>query len=211
MPALVLTTAYLPPIQYFSKIINTDLILIEQFESYSKQSYRNRCEIYGANGKISLSIPIVKNHKRKTLIKDIKIDYDTNWQKNHWKSIESAYNSSPYFEHFLDYFLPFFQNKFVFLFDYNLDIISAIFSILEIKAPIERTRLFKKKYDDCIDYRYALHPKPQFTNNEFIPVFYNQVFIEKHGFISNLSIIDLIFNEGPNSIEILKKSKKKRE
>ena len=205
--SVILSTAYLAPIQYFSKILKFDTSIIELHENYVKQSFRNRCNIYGANGLQTLSIPIKKNTKPKILIKDIKISYEKNWQKNHWKAIKSAYGSSPFYEYFIDDFAPFYNKKFTFLIDFNNEIQQVVLDLLEIDTNITYTNSFKKNYD-IKDFRETINPKKRLAkpDEEFVCFEYYQVFAEKHGFIPNLSIIDLLFNEGTNAVEILNKS-----
>lgn len=132
MPTTLLSTAYFPPIQYISKIKNSDNTIIEQWENFGKQSYRNRCIILTANGTMPLVVPVEKANS-KTLIKDLKITYATNWQKNHFKSIESAYKNSPYYDYYIDELMPFFEDKELFLFDYNTKILNTILDIINIR------------------------------------------------------------------------------
>ena len=199
----ILSTAYLAPIQYFSIIANSKSLLIETKENYVKQSFRNRCEIYAANGKLTLSITVKKNNNSKTSIKDVKIDYSTPWQRLHWISIESAYRSSPFFEFYADEFKMFFRKKTKYLFDFNDELFKTVLSILEIETEINYSSNFVQlESDNQNDYRFIIHPKKDFS---FVheTAAYTQVFNIKHGFIPNLSIIDLIFNEGPNAINLL--------
>jgi len=206
MNRVLLSTAYLAPIQYYTKLLNYDESIIEMYENYPKQTYRNRCSIYGANGLLELSIP-VKKIQTKTKTKDITIDYATNWQKMHWKSIESAYRSSPYFEYYSDEFLPFYTSKTKYLVDYNSEIQTIVLNILGITTNIRFTEdYFVNKDSEYIDFRESINPKKKFSDDCFIPVEYIQVFSNKSGFIANLSIIDLVFNTGPDAYEILKKS-----
>lgn len=199
---IFLNTAYFPPVQYFSKISETDILILEAHENYLKQSYRNRCYIHGANGKLSLNIPIKKASGNKMPIRDVEIEYLTHWQKIHWKSIESAYQSSPFFEFYMDDLLPFFQKKYKFLFDYNLEIIQFLIEALELDAEITLSETFEKPGSfSGQDYREMIHPKkdyqeidPGFTAKE-----YTQVFSPKHGFIPNLSVLDLLLNTGPEA------------
>ena len=198
---IVLNTAYFPPIQYFSKIAQSDSIVLEANENYLKQSYRNRCYIYGANGKLSLNIPIKKGTQLKTPIRDIEIEYVMPWQKTHWKSIESAYQSSPYFEFYVDELAPFFEKQHRFLFDLNLEIIEYLIEALDIETNIElSTEYISCNEFEVEDFREIIHPKkdialdPHFTAKE-----YTQVFSDKHGFAPNLSVLDLLLNLGPEA------------
>lgn len=200
---VLLSTAYLPPIQYFTKILKYDDILIEAHENFIKQTYRNRCNIYGANGMISLTIP-VKRNVSKIVIKDLLIDYSTNWRKLHWKSIESAYNSSPFFEYYADDYFPFYQKEYKYLLDYNCDIQEIVMDNLGIIKKLNFTNEYQFPKGLLIDdFREKIQPKKSFQDYDFKIQKYNQVFIDKHGFIPNLSILDLIFNEGPNAINFI--------
>ncbi len=205
----LLPLAYLPPVGYFSVMESYPAgVKIEQWDSYHKQTYRNRCRISGANGVLDLVIPIVKNSGQKTLVKDVKIDYSTRWQANHWKSITSAYNSSPFFEYYADDFVPFYDKKWNFLIDFNIDILVLLCELLNIKKDFTLTENFEKEAAGADDYRDVISPKIN-ANSYVIPVGfknYHQTFIEKFGFIENLSIIDLLFNEGRMSGEIIKSS-----
>ena len=207
----ILTITYLGPVQYFTKFLLHEKLVIEKYENYSRQTFRNRCEIFGANGRIALSIPVRKGDEHKTLIKDVRIEYDKRWQKLHWKSIESAYRSSPFFEYYMDDLIPFFLRKEKFLFDFNSGILTTILDILEIPANIVFSGKYTENPDRVFnDYRESIHPKKNEQADPFFqPEEYNQVFAGKHGFLPNLSILDLVFNEGPNAAEILKKSIKK--
>lgn len=200
---VLLSTAYLAPIQYYTKFLKYD-VYIEMEENFIKQSYRNRCKIYGANGELSISIP-VKKTSTKIKIKDVQIDYDTKWQKLHWKSIESAYRSSPFFEFYEDDLKPFYERKYKFLIDLNAEIQKVILDNLDLQIDFKYTEEFNQQANEkFIDFREIIHPKKKMIDPEFKPVKYTQVFYDKYGFIPNLSIIDLLFNEGPNAIELLK-------
>ncbi len=203
---IIVSTAYAAPVQYFTKLISGKTVLIEACENYTKQTYRNRCDIYGANGKLTLSIPVKKERIRKIPIRDLKISYQQDWQRLHQRSIEAAYRSSPFFEFYFDDLKPFYQSKITFLFDYNLQFLKTICNCLEINPDITFSSDFYKQYSN--DFRYIIHPKKDAIafDATFQPQKYNQVFTEKHGFIPNLSIMDLLFNEGPNAVNILKLS-----
>lgn len=206
MEKVILSTAYLAPVQYYSKLLNYGEVLIEIYENYPKQTYRNRCNIYGANGLLSLSIP-VKKIQTKTKTKDIKIDYVTNWQKLHWKSIESAYRSSPYFEYYADELLPFYTRKIDFLIDYNTALQKIIIELIGFNAKITLTNNYVITTEsECDDFREIINPKKEYYDNHFKPIEYIQVFANKSSFIPNLSIIDLLFNVGPDTLELLEKT-----
>ena len=206
--SVLLSTTYLGPVQYFSKFLLFDEIWLETHENYSKQTYRNRCNIYSANGKLALTIPVLKGDDHKTLITDLRIDYNKNWQKLHWKGIESAYRSSPFFEFYIDELSGFYSKKFVFLFDFNMEILKTVLHILDVNPEIKFTDKFYLPAESFIkDMRSTITPKRSIRSDKsFQPVQYKQVFEEKYGFIPNLSIIDLIFNMGPDSMSVLKGS-----
>lgn len=201
--SILLSTAYFAPIPFYAVAIRSNNIYIEQFENYIKQTFRNRCEILGANGIISLIVPVVKSRRSKTLIKDMRISYDVDWQRNHWRTIFSAYGSSPYFDYFKDDIFPFFNTKENFLIDYNLKIHNTICELLEIENKTILTSDFEKIPECFQNFREIISSKNKMLNNQFQTEKYTQVFSEKTGFMSNLSILDLLFNEGPNSINII--------
>jgi len=203
----ILSTAYLGPVEYFTKFLIYDKIWIEAEENYQKQSYRNRCEILTSNGKLALSIPVTKEQP-KTKTKDIRIDYSVDWQKDHWNAIESAYSASPFFEFFVDDFLPFFQQKYTFLLDFNTNLLKMIINHLEIDVEIDFTNNFERSPEFLDDFRNVIHPKQKVraSSSNFSPYPYYQVFYDRFKFFQNLSIIDLLFCEGPNAENILVKS-----
>ena len=210
--AILLSTAYLPPVQYISKFLIHPEVWIEGQEHFIKQTYRNRATILAANGPESLIVPVEKGRSPKQKISDLRISYDTNWQHIHWQAIVSAYNSTPFFEILEDDFRPFFEKKFEFLFDFNEQILQTIFDILEIAPKIHVTPDFETVSSPFLNFRGAIHPKPQkaLEDSNFEPVVYTQVFDDKFGFTPNLSIIDLLFNCGSASYELLLKSAKEQ-
>lgn len=201
----VLSTAYCPPISYISKFNKGIPVYIETKENFLKQTFRNRCEIASANGKLTLSVPLVKKHSSKTNITEIRIDYSEDWQKNHFKALESAYRNSPFFEYYFDEFAIFFKEKTETLFELNQKILQKVLSILRIEQKALQTNVFISNYDDLKDFRNIINPKRNSLSNDpyFASKKYYQVFSEKFGFIENLSIFDLIFNMGNESIEYL--------
>jgi hypothetical protein len=206
--AILLATACFPPVQYFSKLVRFEKIYLEQFENFTKQTYRNRYEILGANGVISLIVPVVKGRGRKIKIRDLRISYDTGWQRNHWRTIFSAYNSSPFFEFYMDDIQPLFEKPYKFLFDFNLEILENLCNFLELETNLVFTKDFDQVPEGTLNFREAFSPKKHIAekDSQFKPQPYTQVFHEKFGFVPNLSILDLLFNEGPNSLNILEQS-----
>ena len=202
---VLLSTAYLPPISYLSACLHTDQVLIERFETYPKQTCRNRCHIYGPNGLQTLSIPVIKVNGNHTLTKDIRIATSTPWQRLHWRSIETAYNNSPFFLYYQDEFERVFEKKFDFLLDLNIMLLEILFDILRIEKKIGFTDHFLKIPEGIEDHREFSKKMNVHSNDAFPP--YTQVFSPQHGFIADLSIIDLLFNLGPESCDFLVKEK----
>ena len=199
---IIIHPTYFPNIFSFKTIINSTNILFEVNDHYVKQTLRNRTSIHAANGKLNLSVPVKFSSTKKERYKDIKICYDSNWQKIHLKSIESAYKNSPFYDFFEDYFINFYNKKEKFLVDLNFSSIRLIFEILEKELNCSFTNEYLEKYVDLTDYRTLLtnknfNEKVNFKN-------YTQVFQEKNGFIENLSSIDLIFNKGLDFEDFIK-------
>ena len=202
MQTFLLSSLYLAPIQYYSKIFRAKEVIIETDDNYQKQSYRNRCIIAAANGPLALSIPIEKSKELKCKMKDIKIADHGNWQHLHWNAIISAYNSSPFFEYYRDEFSLFYEKRITYLFDLNEQLRCLICELLEIETPTTYTSTFVEKAAiDITDFREVIHPKKEWreTDKEFVAKPYYQVFADKRSFIENLSIIDLLFNMGNES------------
>ena len=194
----LITPTYLPNISYMAWLIKQKTIYFDSSEKYNKQTYRNRSEIYGANGKLILTTPIIHSKEKKAqLTKEVKIFYDNKWQINHWKSICSAYRSSPYFEFYEEeLFQSYFKVKHKYLINFNIELISKILCLLNLPYNYKLISLKNKNHTKI--YK-LIDAKNQYFK---IPE-YNQVFSSKHGFLNNLSILDLLFNIGPNTIEYL--------
>ncbi|RKE92305.1 WbqC family protein [Ichthyenterobacterium magnum] len=197
---VLLHPTYCPSIASFVAIANAKVVTYEGCDNYQKQTYRNRTYIYGANGKLLLNIPVVHSQKNRQLYKDIIIANETNWQDLHWKSIQSAYSGSPFFEFYEDDFRPLFKTPFTHLFDFNIKCLEVIYDCLELPFKFKMSEGFEKTKKDQTDYRILVNSKKEQPQNLKK---YVQVFDDKHGFIPNLSIIDLIFNEGPNALMYL--------
>ena len=198
MKPVLLSTAYLPPLHYFSELLKNESVFIEKHEHYIKQTYRNRCEILSSNGKLSLSIPLQKNAE-KEIISEKKISYAENWQIKHWRAITSAYKNSAYFEFFEDDFKQFYFEKHELILDYNTELTKLILKILRQKKEIQFTKHYEKEFKG-IDLRETSNIKQE-TLNIFQPFY--QVFGNKLGFTHNLSVIDLLFNKGLESVDYL--------
>lgn len=206
LPDMLISTAYFPPILYYSWLLRNHELKVEQFETYPKQSYRNRCNILTANGLQALIVPVIKNSGVKTLSKDIKISYETPWQQLHWRSLKTAYSGSPFFLYYQDELQEFYKTKAVFLMDMNETIINLINSMMEWEVKIERTAYFEFPNEVSVleDKRYSLSPK---DSQKLGLESYIQVFSDQFPFVENLSILDLIFNLGPEAESYLMKIK----
>jgi hypothetical protein len=195
---ILLSTAYLPSIEYFSHISKADEAHIEREENYLKQSYRNRCYILSAHGPQPLSIPVFAGSIHKTAIKDIRIDYSKRWQQVHLGAIIAAYNSSPYFMYYFESIERIISKNIDFLLDLNMELTVCLLSMLKLKTVPVYTGHFVPPGKSDNDLRYCISPKKE---SEFVSKPYLQVFGES--FVPNLSIIDLIFNVGPDAGEYL--------
>lgn len=198
---VVVGTTYCGNIQYYSILKNSEEILMDVNGHFEKQSYRNRTSIHGANGLLNLIIPLNRRGIR-VPIKDVTINNDEAWQKLHWRSFESAYRSSPYFEYYEHDFKALYETKFENLLEFNLALHNKIVKLLGLNLNLSFTESYQKEHEGFEDYRSLIHPKVkgevQYPANKYI-----QVFEDRNGFIPNLSILDLLFNEGPNSISYL--------
>lgn len=192
----VVPVCYFPPTGFFAAMLQSENIIFDKHEHFVKQTIRSRCEIYGANGKQLLSVPVEKrgNH---ISAKDVRISYKEEWQKIHWRSIISAYRNSPFFEYYADYFEPFFNNKTELLFEWNMSLHQVIMKLLKSEINVEFSKKYISDYgNDVWDLRNEKVQFPPISQ-------YNQVFEERYGHIPNLSILDLLFNVGPDSLKIL--------
>jgi hypothetical protein len=189
---------YLPPVSYFSGLKDFDYnFLLEKEEHFPKQTYRNRARIYSPNGHLDLIIPVIRGANVHTKMKDVKISNDFNWQRLHWKSFESCYRNSAYFEFYEDEFSRFYHQKFEYLFDYNLELLQWLFKQLKKEPTIGFTTEYIKEIDPALDFRAKIHFKNAVNTDDFKPYF--QVFDDREGFKPNLSIVDLLFNQGPQT------------
>ena len=191
---------YFPNIHQFNQIIKANNILFEVSDNYQKQTFRNRTYIYGANGKLGLFIPVIHTHKQRELFKDVKISYESNWMDLHLKSLQSAYRSSPYFEYFEDDFIKLYSEKEKFLADFNIKCIQLISNLLDLDLDYKISGEYVEKTNDIIDLRDLSNARKE---KKIDTPKYIQVFESKHGYLNNLSIVDLIFSEGPNSVSLI--------
>ena len=198
---IILTPSYLAPVSYYRQLNNSPVV-IESCCNYQKQSYRNRCKIATEAGVMTLSIPIEKP-SGKVLTRDVRISSHDNWQHLHWTAIESAYQSSPFFEYYQEDLRPFFEpQKFKYLYDFNIELQNTICNLLDITPKIEYSQEYLQPQEGDVDLREVIHPKRPIVEAEKLLPYY-QVFLARHGFIPDLSIIDLLFNMGPESIFLL--------
>jgi len=198
--ATLFSTAYLPSISYVGSIVKSEKIIFEKNEHYIKQTYRNRALIYSPNEIHPLIIPVAHENLYKKPIHDVKISYETNWQKIHWRTISSSYRNSPYFEFFEDDLKPYYENKTETLFEFNLSLLKKILSLLQVSLEVKFTSSYEKiSPEEIVDQRNTFQSDKR---NLKLPS-YTQVFSEKHGFISDLSILDLLFNKGLQAKEYL--------
>ncbi|WP_428742505.1 WbqC family protein [Tenacibaculum sp.] len=193
---------YFAPISQYAAIYQSDAITFELEDNYQKQTYRNRCYIYGANGKLALNIPVkhkAKEGRKKT--KDTIVENDFPWQQQHYKSLQSAYRSSPFFEFFEEDLLRIFNKKYTFLQDLNIDSHLFVTDVLQMDQEFSKTTNYEIT-PGIFDYRSLAIAK---KGVEIEMDTYIQMFDDKHGFIPNLSILDILFMEGPNTISFLEK------
>ena len=206
MKNALFSTAYLPPVSWMAAFLKADDAVIEKHETYPKQTYRNRCKIITSQGLLSLSIPVIKTNVNHTQTADIKIDYSQPWQRTHWHAIETAYNRTPYFLYYRDYFEHCYQQKTPFLIDFNHNLLLQVLKCCGYKNhPFKYTSEYVKA-TDMEDLRTHFSPK---ANTPHIPR-YMQAFEDTLGFIEDASIIDLLFNSGTDTVNYLKKTEYKR-
>lgn len=199
MKKALLSSAYFGPIQYYSKLFRYDEIGMERYDNYVKQTFRNRCVIMTTNGPQSLTIPIEGFDGSKCLMRDIRISDHGNWRHLHLNALESAYGVSPYYEFYIDEIRPFFQRHWDYLYDFNLEICMKMCDLIDIRPNIVSTNEYVKS-DEVDDFRDSIRPKHPLLDTSFISRPYYQVYQQKHGFVENLSILDLLFNMGPEGI-----------
>jgi len=215
--SILIELHYLPSVQYFSKLFHYEKVVLEGHENYSKGTYRNRCHIAAANGVQRLSIPLKKGKNRQQNIREVEISYDEHWQSEHWHSIKSAYGNSPYFEFYVDELQPFFKQKETFLWDWNMGLLQKMVELLQVDCALELSEKYvtTKEVEESptaslrqLDLRNSIQPKISRHKEDpnFEPARYGQVFMEKHGFLGNLSTLDLLFCVGPGGSEVLRRS-----
>ncbi len=194
MNTVLLSSAYLPPVSFFTAINSGGDVVIEQYDNYCKQTYRNRCRIATAGGIQTLTVPIVRSTSPKQLMKDVRISDHGDWRRQHWNALESAYMNSPFFMYYQDDFRPFYEKKYEFLIDFNTELALLILKLAGIDKPVKLTESYIRNADNILDLRNLIEPGENEPQN---PIEYWQVFKQKYGFIGNLSAVDLLFNMGP--------------
>ncbi|WP_395066445.1 WbqC family protein [Flavobacterium sp.] len=201
MNNILIHPSYFPSISHFIAISKADKVTFEMEDNFQKQTNRNRMQIYSPNGIQLLNIPVKHSNKPYQKIKDVRLETAFDWQKQHFKSLEAAYRASPFFEYFEDDIRPFFEKKYTFLMDLNLQSMELVSKCLRLEFDYDETTEYFHEIAEKKDFRNLINGKKDVTVIE--P--YTQVFGEKHGFINNLSILDLLFNEGRYAVEYLKK------
>ncbi len=208
MHPVILTSAYLPPIQYFTKLYAAPYVIEERHDHYVKQTYRNRCIIAGPNGAQVLTIPVEHGGGVKPTTGDMRISEHGNWRHLHWNALVSAYDNSPYFFYYADDFRPFYEQRYEYLADFNAALIAKVCELLELSPDVRQSSAYIEAATvGAEDLREVIRPKAGFiADKHFCPVPYYQVFQSRTGFLPNLSIVDLLFNMGPESRIVLRDS-----
>ena len=201
----LLSTTYFGPVQWYQKLYRHEEVEIEQWESFQKQTYRNRCLIATTQGVQALTVPVERKEesgkRKENTIKDMRISDHGNWRHLHWNALMSAYGESPFFEYYQDDIRPFFEKRWDYLFDFNEAIREKMCELLDIQPKISFSLEFKVySLEKEKDFREAIRPKHPLPDPDFEPKPYYQVYQQKHGFLPNLSILDLLFNMGPEGI-----------
>ena len=193
---VLLSTTYFGPVQWYQKLHRAEMVEIEQWESFQKQTYRNRCEIATTQGIQALTVPIIRGTSPR--IKDIRISDHGNGRHLHWNAIKSAYGESPFFDYYQDDIRPFFEKRWDYLLDFNEAIRETMCELVDIKPKVGYTTAYQQAA--IADFREGINPKHPAPDPDFTPKPYYQVYAQKHGFLPNLSILDLLMNMGPESI-----------
>lgn len=212
MKDVLLSTTYFGPVQWYQKLYRAEHVLIEQWEHFEKQSYRNRCLIATTQGIQALTVPVERGNAQ--TIKDIRISDHGNWRHLHWNALQSAYGESPFFDYYQDDIRPFFEERWTYLIEFNEAIRAKMCELLDIQPRVSYTQSWRGECggrseitssaeyagDTLHDFRSSIHPKHPGADEAFEPRPYYQVYRQKHGFLPNLSILDLLFNMGPEAI-----------
>lgn len=194
----LLSQTYFGPVQWYQKLNRYDLVMVERHETFRKQSYRNRCVIATTNGLQSLTVPVSRGEGR-----DVRISDHGNWRHLHWHALTTAYSESPFFEYYADDVRPFFERRWEFLYDFNMEACRVVCDLLDIHPVIIPTECYvahEDVADGVTDFREVIDPKHPQADDGFVARRYYQVYEQKHAFLPNLSILDLLFNMGPESV-----------
>ena len=199
MTTALLSSAYCAPVQWYQKLNRYDAVVVEQYDNFLKQTYRNRCIIATANGTQALTIPVEKGDTDKCLIRDVRISDHGNWRRLHWNALATAYGDSPFFDYYD--LRPFYEQRFAFLLDFNMQMTAKLCELLDITPNISLSEEYVKDVESGVDdFREVIRPKHPMPDADFIPKPYYQVYAQRHGFIPNLSILDLLFNMGNEAL-----------
>ena len=204
----LLSSTYFGPVQWYQKLCRHERVFVERYDSYRKQTYRNRCVIAAANGPQTLTVPVERQAGgQRLLTRDVRISDHGNWRHQHWHALMSAYSESPFFDYYADDLRPFFERRWEFLYDFNEAIRATLCELLDIHPDVRPTTHYAAaegpmaaEEATAIDLREAIDPKHPEPDPDFEPRPYYQVFQARHGFIPNLSVLDLLFNMGPEGI-----------
>lgn len=199
MTTALLQTTYFGPVQWYQKLKRYDHCVIEQYDSYQKQTYRNRCVIATANGLQALTVPVEVGGKKEE-VREVRISDHNQWRRVHWNALQSAYSESPFFEYYADDIRPFFEQKYEFLIDFNEAIRQKMCELLDIDTSVSYSSGFMVQGSGFRDFREVIHAKHPQDDPEFQPRSYWQVFQHRYGFQPNLSILDLLFCMGPEAV-----------
>lgn len=209
MQEILLHPGYFGPVFQFVALIKAEKVFFENEDNYQKQTYRNRMYIYDSNGKLLLNIPIKhrsaltgepKQSGKHQLYKEVRIENDFDWQTQHWRALKASYQTSPFFEFYEDEIFPLYHTKFDYLMDFNYACLEFVIDSLQLDLNFEKTSEYILHPKDKKDLRPLINAKAKYN---FQQEKYTQVFMDKHGFLPNLSILDLLFNEGPNTVNYL--------
>jgi hypothetical protein len=200
---VLLSTAYFPPAEYFCLAAHNKLVIIEKYENYIKQTYRNRCIILGANGPLPLIVPVLRGSFHKTPVRDIMIDNNRRWRDLHLRSIVSAYGTAPYFDYYYDVIRNVISRPFKFLTDLNSEALKAVCEAIGLTISLSYSTGFVPAAEAGNDFRYSILPKRPSGVKRYNETHYTQVFGERYGFVSRLSIIDVLLNNGPGTRSLL--------
>jgi WbqC-like protein family len=214
MNSILIEAHFFPSVEYLARCVQADSVVIEAHEHFQKSSYRNRCHIAGANGLQVLSVPLRRNRDNENMkilrdieapksIQNIKIAYDTDWQRQHWRTLQTAYGSAPFWDFYAPVFERFFTEKFEFLLDYNVEILKTVFKLLKIEkvTNISLSTTYASIFTEGSDFRQTIQPK---THDAANAVSYSQLFNDRYPFLPNLSVLDLLFCCGNQSLSVLK-------